>query len=133
MKSFLSNGELLFMISGYSFSDQHINEVIFSSLRNNNRLFILVFAYSDETIDELYKYSSSYLNITAFGPQKGILNGEIVEWEFNEDDLKPSEQADYYWDKTEQKLTIGDFNSLVEFIIYNSGKRESIEKVANEK
>jgi hypothetical protein len=133
MKSFLSKGELLFIISGYSFSDQHINEVIFNSLRNNNRLFILVFAFSDDTIIELYKYSSSYLNITAFGPQKGILNGEIIEWEFKKDDLKPNERSDIFWDEEKNELTIGDFNKLVEFIINNSGKKNSIEKVADEK
>ncbi len=133
MKSFLSKGELLFIISGYSFSDQHINEVIFNSLRNNNRLFVLVFAYSDNTIEELYKYSSSYLNITAFGPKKGILNGELVEWEFNKDDLKPREQANYFWNEEDEELIIGDFNKLVEFIIFNSGKKDSIEKVADEK
>ena len=133
MKSFLSKGELLFIISGYSFSDQHINEVIFNSLRNNNRLFILVFAFSDDTIEELYKYSSSYLNITAFSPKKGIQNGEIIEWEFKKADLKPSERADYFWNETDKELTIGDFNKLVDFIISNSGKKDSIEKVADEK
>jgi len=133
MKSFLLKGELLFIISGYSFSDQHINEVIFSSLRNNNRLFIIVFAFSDDTITELYKYSSPYLNITAFGRQKGILNGKMVEWEFNKDYLNQNEKADYFWNEKDNELTIGDFNKLVEFIIYNSGKKDSIEKIADEK
>lgn len=133
MKSFLSKGELLFIISGYSFSDQHINEVIFNSLRNNNRLFIIVFGYSDETIEKLHKLSSSYLNISAFGPQKCIINGELCKWNFNKDDLKTNEQIDYYWDKNENKLLIGDFNKLVDFIITNSGKKESIEQVTNEK
>jgi hypothetical protein len=132
MKSFLSKGELLFIISGYSFSDQHINEIIFNSLRNNNRLFILVFAFSDDTIIDLYKLSSSYLNITAFGPKKCIMNGEIGELEFNKDDLKSNEQSNYFWDEGKSELVIGDFNKLVEFIIFNSGKKESIEKVADE-
>ena len=133
MKSFLSKGELLFIISGYSFSDQHINEVIFNSLRNNNRLFILVFAFSDDTITDLYNYSSSFLNITAFGPKKGLINGEVVEWEFNKEELKPNEQSNYFWDEDNSKLTIGDFNKLVKFIINNSGKKDSIEKIADEK
>ena len=81
----------------------------------------------------MYKYSSSFLNITAFGPQKGIINGKIVEWEFNKDELKPNEQSNYFWDEDNSKLTIGDFNKLVEFIINNSGKKDSIEKVADEK
>jgi hypothetical protein len=45
LKSVLTAGELLFVFSGYSFSDQHINEIIFNSLRQNNRLSVLIFFY----------------------------------------------------------------------------------------
>src|SRR5690606_8024048 len=38
LKNYLLSGELLFIFSGYSFSDQHINEIIFNCLRQNNRL-----------------------------------------------------------------------------------------------
>lgn len=42
LKNFLSSGELLFIFTGFSFSDQHINEIIFNCLRQNNRLFCIV-------------------------------------------------------------------------------------------
>ncbi len=132
LKTFLTNGELLYIISGYSFSDQHINEVIFNSLRQNNRLYIVVFAYSDETIDELYKYSSSYLNLSAFGPKKGIVNGELVEWSINADELKEDKNSTYYWKEDSNELIIGDFNKLIDFIVANSGKKETIEKLTDE-
>jgi hypothetical protein len=132
MKHYLSKGELLFIISGYSFSDQHINEVIFNSLRQNNRLFIIVFAFSDSTIKELHKLSSSFLNISAYGPKKAIINGNIGEWEFDEDE-KINEKYHYYWNKDEKQLIIGDFNKLVDFIITNSGKKETIEQIINER
>lgn len=131
-KTFLTNGELLFIISGYSFSDQHINEVIFNSLRQNNRLHIVVFAYLDKTIEELYKLSSSYLNISGFGPKKGIVNGELTEWFVDDDELKEDKKSNYYWDNENEKIIIGDFNKLVDFIVTNSGKKETIEKRANE-
>ena len=123
---------MLFVISGYSFSDQHINEVIFNSLRQNSRLHIIVFAHTDSTIDELHKLSSAYLNLTAFGVKKGIVNGEICEWSYNKNDLKMSEQSKYYWNDEEDKLIIGDFKKLVEFIITNSGRKETIEHITNE-
>lgn len=132
LKTFLTNGELLFIISGYSFSDQHINEVIFNSLRQNNRLHIVVFAYSDETIKELYKLSSSYLNIGAFGPKNGIVNGELIEWSVDEEELKDDKKSNYYWKDDSKELIIGDFNKLIDFIVTNSGKKEKIEKLANE-
>ncbi|WP_405352012.1 SIR2 family protein [Nonlabens sp. Asnod3-H03] len=132
LKTFLTNGELLFIISGYSFSDQHINEVIFNSLRQNNRLHIVVFAYSDETVKELYKLSSSYLNIGAFGPKNGIVNGELIEWTADEEELKDDKKSSYYWKDDSKELIIGDFNKLIDFIVTNSGKKETIEKLANE-
>lgn len=132
LKTFLTNGELLYIISGYSFSDQHINEVIFNSLRQNNRLHIVVFAYSDETIDELYKYSSSYLNLSAFGPKKGIVNGELVGWSINADELKEDKNSTFYWKEDSNELIIGDFNKLIDFIVANSGKKETIEKLTDE-
>ena len=130
LKNYLSEGELLFIISGYSFSDQHINEIIFSSLRQNNRLFIIVFSFSDSSVEDLYKLSSSFLNISAFGPNKAIINGELKEWVFTEDE---NEIYDSYWDNNKGELTIGDFNKLVNFFITNSGKKETIEQIANDK
>jgi len=130
LKNYLSEGELLFIISGYSFSDQHINEIIFNSLRQNTRLFIIVFSYSDSSVEDLYKLSSSFLNISAFGPNKAIINGELEEWLFTKDE---NENFDSYWDANKGELTIGDFNKLVNFFITNSGKKETIEQIANDK
>lgn len=132
LKMFLNSGELLFIISGYSFSDQHINELIFNSLRQNNRLHIIVFAYTDETIEELYKESFSYLNLSAFGPKLGIVNGQKICWSISENDLKEDKRSDLYWSTKSEELKIGDFNNLVDFIIANSGKKETIENITNE-
>lgn len=128
LKNYLLSGELLFLIAGYSFSDQHINDVIFSCLRDNNRLFTIVFFYQDDEVDKLYKLTSSYLNLNVFGPTKAIINGEKSTWKFNKDDLKSNEEFSHFWDEMESKLLIGDFNRLVDFLLINSGKKETIEK-----
>ncbi len=130
LKNYLSEGELLFIISGYSFSDQHINEINFNSLRQNNRLFIIVFSYSDSSVEDLFKLSSSFLNISAFGPKKAIINGELKKWVFTKDE---NENCDSYWDERKCELTVGDFNKLVNFFVINSGKKEKIEKIAHDK
>jgi len=132
LKNYLSEGELLFIISGYSFSDQDINEIFFNSLRQNNRLFIVVFSHSDSSVEDLYKLSSSFLNICAFGPKKAIINGMLKEWAFSKDE-DDNENYDSYWDDKKDELTIGDFNKLVDFLITNSGKKETIEQIANDK
>ena len=131
LKSYLLSGELLFVFTGYSFSDQHINEIILNSLRQNNRLHVLVFFFQDSEVEELYKISSSFFNLTVLGPKKAIVNGVLGEWEFTKEELKPSETSDTYWDDTNAALTLGDFNKLINFFIQNSGNKENIEVIAN--
>ena len=88
---------LLFVFTGYSFSDQHINEIIFNCLRQNNRLTALVFFFQDSEVENLHKQTSSYMNLNVFGPTKAIINGNIGEWEYLASDLKPNEKPDSYW------------------------------------
>jgi len=130
LKNYLLNGELLFIFTGYSFSDQHINEIIFNCLRQNNRLSALVFFYKDEEVENLHKITSSYMNLNVFGPKKAIINGNLGEWQFSKAEFKtPTEKFDHYWDEPNNKLILGDFNSLVNFLITNSGKKEAIESI----
>lgn len=131
LKNYLLNGELLFVFTGYSFSDQHINEIIFNCLRQNNRLSVLVFFFKDEEVENLHKITSSYMNITVFGPKKAIINGNLGEWTFSnlEDFKKDKKQFDHFWNETDEKLLLGDFKALVNFLITNSGKKEAIESI----
>jgi hypothetical protein len=131
MKNYLLNGELLFIFTGYSFSDQHINEIIFNCLRQNNRLSVLVFFFKDEEVESLHKITSSYMNLNVFGPKKAIINGNLGEWEFSEltEFERDKKQFDHFWDKAISKFTLGDFKALVNFLITNSGKREAIESI----
>ena len=131
MRDYLLNGELLFIVSGYSFSDQHINEIILNCMRQNNRLFVIVFSYSDKDVENLYKSCASYLNLHVFGPTKAIINGELGEWNLNKDAVKPNEITSTYWDDEKAHLTIGDFNLLVNFLITSSGKLDSLEQVTS--
>lgn len=131
LKKVLLDGELFFIFSGYSFSDLHINEVIFNSLWQNKRLFILVFCFQDSEVEELFKTSSPYLNLTAIGPTKAIINGTLGDWFYDEKELKTNESTESYWDASTNKVLLGDFNSLVNFLVVNSGKKDNIESVAN--
>lgn len=131
LKNYLLNGELLFIFTGYSFSDQHINEIIFNCLRQNNRLTALVFFFQDAEVENLHKHTSSYMNLNVFGPTKAIINGNLGEWEFSKTEFKsPTEKFDHYWNEAENKFILGDFNSLANFLIINSGKKEAIETIA---
>lgn len=129
LKNYLLSGELLFVFSGYSFSDQHINEIIFNCLRQNNRLTALVFFFQDSEVENLHKHASSYLNLNVFGPTKAIIAGELGEWEYDPTLLKPNEKSDLYWNLKDSKFRLGDFNCLVDFLVANSGKKDAAEVV----
>jgi hypothetical protein len=129
LKNYLLSGELLFVFTGYSFSDQHINEIIFNCLRQNNRLTVLVFFFQDIEVENLHKQTSSYMNLNVFGPKKAIINGNLGEWEYDSTDLKTNEKSDSFWNDGKSEFTLGDFNELVNFFITNSGKKEAIETI----
>ncbi len=69
------------------------------------------------------------MNLNVFGPKKAIINGNLGEWEYISTDLKLNEKADSYWDETDGKFKLGDFNELVNFLISNSGKKEAIDTI----
>jgi len=129
LKNYLLSGELLFVFTGYSFSDQHINEIIFNCLRQNNRLTALVFFFKDSEVENLHKQTSSYMNLNVFGPTKAVINGNLGEWEYYASDLKPNEKPDSFWNVADNKFKLGDFNELANFFITNSGKKEAIESI----
>ena len=133
LKKYLLQGELVFVFSGYSFFDQHINDIIFNCLRENPRLYVLVLCYSDEQLEKMKQYVESYLNICVMSPTEVIVNGKCSKWVFDESNEDSPIDSDMYWDKTNKQLTLGDFTKLIEFLVYNSGKRSAIEEALNEK
>ncbi len=133
LKEYLLSGELLFIFTGYSFLDQHINELIFNGLRQNNRLRVIVFFYADTEVERLQKLSAGYLNLTVFGPTKAIVNGLFGSWNFDNSSLRPKMSVNGFWCETEEKFLLGDFIHLVEFLISNSGRKHEIEITTNEK
>lgn len=132
LKTYLLRGELLFLISGYSFGDQHINSTIFECLRQNARLYAVVFCYRDEDIQVLENYGKSHLNLCAYGPSKALVNGIIYEWKYD-DTEDEAEKPELYWDSAESKCIIGDFKNMIKFIIENSGQKALIEEQFNGK
>lgn len=121
LKRYLKEGELLFITSGYSFLDDHINDVLFSSLQQNNRLHIVALCYTDEQVELMQKYTSSMTNLCVMGPKKVITNTILYGWALEKSSDTPSDTSTY-WNKDAKELTIGDFKKLVPFLMENSIK-----------
>ncbi|MFC1226555.1 SIR2 family protein [Pedobacter sp. BG31] len=121
LKECLISGEGIFIISGYSFSDDHVNEVIFNALNQNNRLHVIAFFYSDNPLEKIIGEGKNFPNLTLMGPSKASISGIAAEWKHT----KTGDLLDPFWD--DNKLKLGDFKELVNFLILCSGKKDKIE------
>ncbi|MCC3374314.1 SIR2 family protein [Cohnella sp. REN36] len=132
LKNYLLQGERLIIFSGYSFSDQHINEIIFNGLRQNPRLYAICMCFSDEQVDFMEPNAITHLNLCVMGPQKMITNGKLYQWKYD-DSIGNASESNLYWNKGEDRFILGDFKKLSAFLIANSGKKKSIEEAVHGK
>lgn len=122
-KNHLSYEEGMFIVSGYSFGDEHINDVIYDSLRKNPRMYLMVFFYYDENLEHIQEKAILYPNMSIFAPTKAIIGGKLDIWEF---DIKKLDENNYNSFVSDNKLLLGDFSKLVDFLVENSGRKREI-------
>jgi hypothetical protein len=123
LRKFLSKGETLLIICGYSFSDQHINEILFQGLRSNPRLTIIALVYGVKIGEEnrratpeiIIRYGQKFRNLTLMGPDKVCVGGIVENWEQIASPGKDDEISKY-WDGL--NFTLGDFTSFTLFLEY---------------
>jgi hypothetical protein len=127
LKEFLLSGEGIFIISGYSFSDDHVNEVLFNCLNQNNRLHVIAFFYDDKPLDKIVSEGKNFPNLTMIGPSKASISGLSGEWEHT----KGGELLDPFWDSN--KLKLGDFKELVKYFVLCSGYKEKSDSTSKVK
>jgi len=95
-RRYLQNGEKILIILGYSFNDEHINEIIINGLNSNSLLTILSFAYDDNTYNEGIKIFGMYPNFSVYTENKKYINRNENPFTY--------------------KKNIGDFGNFIELI-----------------
>ena len=101
----LAHPETITLVTGYSFSDEHLNELLFDAARRRPRSETIVFCYSDIP-KELKRQAELHPNLQVVAPDRAILGGRNACWDQFEDDHAPSG----FWDQG--RFTLGDFGSL---------------------
>jgi hypothetical protein len=76
--------ETLILIAGYSFSDKHLNELLFDAASRRERSEFMVFCYSDIP-EALAKHASTTPNLQVASGREAILGGVRGEWEAPKD------------------------------------------------
>ncbi len=103
----LNEPETLMMISGYSFGDDDLNELIFDAARRRERSEFVAFCFS--TIPEhLAKRALTTPNLQVLGAAEAILGGIHADWK------EPEEPPPNVWENG--KFALGDFKNLAGYL-----------------
>jgi len=108
----LQEPETLVIISGYSFNDYHLNELIFQAASQRQRSEFVAFCYS--TIpDALAQKASNTPNIQVASSTEAILGGVRANWKV------PATPTPELWDAG--KFALSDFRKLAAYLARNAG------------
>ena len=114
----LAQPETLTLVSGYSFGDEHLNEMFFDVAARRPRSETIVFCYSDIPPVVLERARRTP-NLQAVTFDKAILGGRLAQWGSPAEDLLAAD----FWN--EGKFTLGDFNSLTAHLAVSSPTAQS--------
>ena len=98
------------VVSGYSFGDQHINDLIFDAAQFYPASEIIVLCYS-EIPTALADRAKNLRNLTVFAPLKAIVGAVESTWQTHPNDTG-------FWKAG--AFTLGDFAALTEFLLINT-------------
>jgi hypothetical protein len=120
LRRLLASGETLLVTCGYSFSDEHLNEILFQSLRSNPRLAVTALLFDSlesETVKRnLVQVTEGITNLTIYGPDAAVVGGRLGEW-LPPSDKPPSGVTSWpFWNDEKQTFRLGDFTYFVDFL-----------------
>lgn len=121
-----SPGTLLVSI-GFSFGDQHINDIIRDGLEASPTTHLIALQYKDpEPGDELWKIAADHANVLALGPRRAIIGRRVGVWQLLDsvtdetagvvDPLFDSDAITDDGDAVTGAFRLGDFNWLGKFL-----------------
>lgn len=115
----LRHPETLTIITGYSWSDEHLNEVIFDAARHRPRSEIVAFSRSSLP-DVLVEHAREIPNLQAVTGAEAVLSGVRADWK-----SAGNTPPDDVWD--DNKLALREFGPLAEFLARSSPPQRELE------
>ena len=102
--------ETLCLVTGYSFGDEHINELIYDAARLHRGSEVLVLCHS-RIPQDLLDRAQSTPNLTVLGPTEAVIGCNRGEWTDHDEDST-------FWE--ESQFVLGDFKNLSAFLLGNT-------------
>ncbi len=127
LRRLTASGECLLLIAGYSFGDQHINDIIFGNLRSNNRFSATVLSFDSlktPGIEEnLIKPAQGIRNLTVYGPDMALVGGVLGNW--SAPAKPPASMTKWpFWDDASGTFGLGNFANFPNFLREFIGARQ---------
>lgn len=98
--------ETLTLVSGYSFGDQHLNEMLFDAARAYPRSETVVFSF-DDIPNAVGEAAASARNLCVLGKKQAIIGGQPLKW-------ARAEELPGVWH--DGAFQLGDFKHLARFL-----------------
>lgn len=109
----LDQPETIVLVSGFSFADAHLNEMLFDAAIRRERSEFVVFTY-DDINDVLSERATRSPNIQVVGRTEAVLGGVRGNWKAPDDDI-PN-----LWE--DEKLALPDFAHLASYLARSSAQ-----------
>ncbi|MFA5786489.1 MAG: SIR2 family protein [Actinomycetota bacterium] len=134
LRRLIASGETLLMVAGYSFSDEHINEILLQGLQSNSRLAVTTLAFGtpggDGTKravdDRTVQLGQTHRNLTILGPDRACIGGVDGCWSVP----KSTPRSESFWDASQSAFSLGDFTAFTEYLERFIGFSEVAESAA---
>lgn len=132
LKSFLKMDDGVLLTCGYSFSDQHINEVLLQGLSMAKTSHVIAFYFDDfDENSQINQLAKSEPRLSIYGKSKAIINGKYGSWKIKtEPDTDELNLVKRYFEIPEfspgnwigeGSLKLINFINLTEFLSYIRG------------
>jgi len=123
LRAFLRQPASVLVISGYSFSDDHLNEIIIQGLQGNASAAAFALVYGPvNNYQALVNHAQNRANLTVLAADGGVIGTKPVKWPDGRDPASCQSSLAVQWDddpsaagKKRAILTLVDFRALALF------------------
>jgi hypothetical protein len=75
------SSDTVILVVGFSFGDQHINDLLREALENEHAPHLVALQFEDpEPDDALWTLATRHRNVMVFGPRTAIIGGQVGRW-----------------------------------------------------
>lgn len=137
LSKFVKQDDSILFISGYSFSDQHINDVIVNALKSTSTSHVIGF-YFDELLEDsdVVTLAKRQSKLSIYSKEYAVIGGRYGQWRlknvpnnddsimiglyFDEDAALPNDDKGMEYDtwNGQGKFLLQDFTKFVEFLSF---------------